>query len=594
MHMLQPFDNQVEKGLIDYYTSVIVLNAGGTINMEGLKESKPSGKVKNMVEKLKKYLEEKDIYIKYESIFERAPDSSNIGAIEWEIIFKKIKDIIDKKIAIEELLKSKGVKYEKGGIVVTHGTDTMEVTSLLISLRLKLINNNLPVIFTGSYSPPNEKNSNTDALKNLKKAIILAKERFTRNENILPPGVYVVIGRDIHIPGRLTKVYSQPDSNGKYFFSFPVPVGQITGDSNIKIDRDYLNTLFQSKIEVDSLAEHSTNKLGIVEHIILDEFSSIRILDDFLNRYHFYRSESERSNIYNSYSPKKVGLIIQGNFIGNPEMPRIIDKLIEIDRNEIPIFMGSKASYNYIIKNAKEKFKYIGLIHKSMSHSKARIKLMWLLGFDIPKEDIVKFMNENIVGELYNDTNKLPEWINYESFPDQIKGVEVVIVYPNINYRVIEDAVSRLITDNNVSNENKKRMSERSKHSRLYIIGFGDGHVPTVNKSISNIVENFLTEKLGVEIKLGKNLHKKNVNSIISELLKDINKNEELKAKIIDYLQFKFRITEDNRRLLYTQIMRLEVEKKIHEIEENKRRLILNSFDKLITEKHYFKKTTRF
>ena len=66
-------------------------------------------------------------------------------------------------------------------IVISHGTDTMVDTGLLLQASLKELK--VPVILTGAMVPLGFENS--DALQNLTESLIAAR--------LLPPGVYVVI-----------------------------------------------------------------------------------------------------------------------------------------------------------------------------------------------------------------------------------------------------------------------------------------------------------------------------------------------------------------------------------------------------------------
>ncbi len=196
--------------------------------------------------------------------------------------------------------------------------------------------------------------------------------------------------------------------------------------------------------------------------------------------------------------------------------------LRDIENNGIPVFFGSKEVYEYICnQNRKSPLKLTGLIDKSMSHSKARTKLSWLLSFeDIPTKNIVSLMHKNIAGELFN-VSELPEWINYETYPDQIDGVEIVVIYPGINPKVIEDAVERL------------KISEKHR-KRLYLFGFGDGHVPVVNKPIKDIIRTFLSDKCQIS---GPDFDNQNsINEILEELASYIMKDDNARSNCKNYL----------------------------------------------------------
>jgi L-asparaginase len=83
-----------------------------------------------------------------------------------------------------------GGERETAGIVLLHGTDTLERTGEL--LAAEIARPRVPIVLTGAMRPFEMKQS--DALQNLTEAIFAA--------GILPPGVYCVAhGRALQFPG---------------------------------------------------------------------------------------------------------------------------------------------------------------------------------------------------------------------------------------------------------------------------------------------------------------------------------------------------------------------------------------------------------
>ena len=302
------FENTVSNKDIEYYRQVIVLCAGGTINMSGMEQRKPSDGVKKALSNISDRLATAGVrFTSDEPLFDRPPDSSNVGELEWKTIIDRIQSIIIRKDQIYRSLLSTGIKVECGGIVVAHGTDTLHITSLVVALETAGKHLSFPIVFTASHSTLDDPKS--DAIGNLQKSIYAAKERFNDESN-LPPGVYVLIGQDIHLASRLTKVYTSPNGDGKYFYSFPSPVGQISSTSGglyrFRVDTDYLSELI--KVEKDLVPELRADKpWGIVEHIYLDKFVHLDVIKDFERRIHLYRSKKDLAG-------REIGLVIQGNF----------------------------------------------------------------------------------------------------------------------------------------------------------------------------------------------------------------------------------------------------------------------------------------
>lgn len=81
------------------------------------------------------------------------------------------------------------------GIVITHGTDTMEETSFFINL---VINTKKPIVFTGAMRPANA--ISADGLRNLYNAVILASSQVAYDQ-----GVLVTLNDVIHTARDITK-----------------------------------------------------------------------------------------------------------------------------------------------------------------------------------------------------------------------------------------------------------------------------------------------------------------------------------------------------------------------------------------------------
>lgn len=548
----------------DFYSSVIVLCAGGTINMSGTQECKPANGVKETLDKTISKLDKMGIAYQYHMLFDRAPDSSNVGEPEWEVIIEKISEIIKEKETIRAQLLEKGAKLEAGGIVIAHGTDTLHITSLVIALEFSIRQLSLPIVFTASHSTPNTPGS--DANDNILKSIYIAKERFAREEN-LKPGVYVLIGEDIHLASRLTKVRTSPNDDGKYFYSFPSPVGQILkskhNDFHFKINNEYLTGLikiesndFKSLFKRKDLYEFDgkNNKTwGIVEHVYLDKFVSIDVVQDLEKRMAFYHSAYD--------SKTDLGIVIQGDFKNNSKFGDIAKILHHMDQKGIIILIGSRNTFLRLIQHYE--YKFLGLISKSLSHLKAKIKLAWLFKHNIQPEHILSLMDVNIAGEIFS-TDILPEWIKFETFQPNKENTEVVIAYPNIHYRVLADAVKRLLLTNHNTSGDLHRFYQY-KNKKLFIYGFGDGHYPTVNKPIVQIVNEFFQRHWSKSIALNSY---DCLDVIIEKISQFVRQHNET---IISYFEERYDLVSNKEQeILFGKLIRTKLKKennaKIHNI----------------------------
>lgn len=449
-----------------YYESVIVVNCGGTINMSGVQERKPAGAVEGEIAIIKEEMKRFDIKIEFVDVFDRPPDSSNMGETEWEIMFSHLAEVVEHKRRIAaKLAAANHPPLEKGGIVVTHGTDTLQISSFVMALKFSLHDTFLPIIFTGSYAPIHHKDG-SDGASNLRNSLFVAKGRRLDGGDELPPGVYVLIGQDIHLASRLSKVYSRPNPEGKYFFSFPAPVGNVfvnKKDFKIKVNRDYL-ALIKG---VEPLKEENVKEVrswGNVEHIVIDYFTAPQVLEDFVGRARLYQATG-----------KRVGLIIQGDFSRNERLPEFVRILQELAGLNVITLVGSRNTYERIVELTP--VQNFSKIHKSLTHAKARVKLSWLLKFTLSAAEVLKLMDTNIIGDIFEIT-ELPQWIKYETLPDIIPGTEVVMIYPNIHPQVMDDVIRRIAGSN--------------ERGRICLVGFGDGHIPAPNKSIAQITQDFV------------------------------------------------------------------------------------------------------
>jgi hypothetical protein len=543
----QGFDREVcvyVKGVDDqdvlFLGSVVVVNCGGTINMGMAPVRGPAGVVEKKLDNIKQEMERIGINVQKESIFDRPPDSSNIGEVEWMQIIDKLKSINNRKIMTADLLRSKGIKLEKGGIVVTHGTDTLQVTALIAALEFSIQSLAVPIVFTASHSPIEVAGS--DGLSNLRKAIFISKERFEPGSQNLPPSVYVLIGQDVHLASRLTKVRTMPDSDGRYFFSFPAPIGRITGSKfHLRIDDAYLYKILPQAPRNLVNKDLPRRSFGIVEHLYVDKFGGASGLEDVKLRASFYRSEIPLEQ-------RGIAFVVQGDFSANPELPRMAKVLADVSR-DAPVFIGSMKSFAKIRE-------YYGdanffLLPKSMTHAKAQAKLRWLLSFANAESCIDDSLNANFAGEVF-DSKELPEWINYETFPDKKKGTEVVIVYPDIHWKVMEDAVHRL---HNSGHPNP----------RLFLFGFGDGHVPAVNLPVRDIVRRYVDREALGAISFGEG--EISVNDVVDRLAHHIKGVPTPQLK--DFLSWKYSI--DRRRLRGILIGELVQEIRNRELEKLKK-----------------------
>lgn len=160
---------------------IIVFNTGGTISMS---ESKETGAVSPT---------EKNPLSELSSLFELFAD------VQFEDLFYLPSPHItfDEMMTIRtRILQAIQQGYE--GIVITHGTDTLEETAYFLELTIQ---SDVPICVTGAMRSSNEIGS--DGLANLRSAIIVAASESSRNR-----GVLVVMNDEVHTSTYVTKTHT--------------------------------------------------------------------------------------------------------------------------------------------------------------------------------------------------------------------------------------------------------------------------------------------------------------------------------------------------------------------------------------------------
>ncbi len=422
-------------------SGVSILNAGGTIDMIGEFARKTVDAVRVLLTHLKNT-------VFYKSVFDKNPDSTNIGPKEWEKIIDHIKDEISRKTTLAEEIKVS--QREMGGIILTHGTDTLAETGLVLSLEF---DGSLPtrIVLTGS-STVNEK----EKILNLKAAEEVAKR------TDIPNLVYVVIDSQIYLGSLISKIRTDSSSKGSLFASYGKAIGAVDSKGNISFDMDFLQTVSSKLANLEKQPKfHKNEEFGYVEHLLIDETTPALVLFQAGNR---IERHAEQAGV-------RAGLVIQGDFSKNPEIEYIRATIQSLKRKKIPVV--SNVSQSGAIN-----------IPYHMTFSKARTKLSWLLRAGVSFESLERELKRDFMGEaggLWGRTD-IPDWAQEKFQPNSFRqGREIVLAFPGIIPEVFIDASNRLLIS---GDSNKKELLVRE---------FGDGNVPLENRSIQDILLTYLT-----------------------------------------------------------------------------------------------------
>jgi L-asparaginase len=230
------------------------------------------------------------------------------------------------------------------GVVITHGTDTLEETAYFLDLTISI---NIPIIVTGAMRSSNEIGS--DGLYNLIESV-----RVSINNAAIGKGVLVVLNDEIHTAKNVTKTHTSNIST----FQSPQygPIGIIT-------------------------------KRGIVFHhtptnrecYIIESISKNVIL---LKAYAGMDSTFLNAIIDLGYDGVVIEALGQGNL-----PPRAVDGVKKLIANKIPVVLVSRC-FNGIVQDiygyegGGKKLKELGVIFSNgLNGQKARLKLLIALSY---------------------------------------------------------------------------------------------------------------------------------------------------------------------------------------------------------------------
>ena len=183
---------------------LLILHTGGTISMKEGENGKVSPSARNpLLDALERLNHPAELH--QESVF-NVP-SPHITLDHWLVL----KDRIEKAVNEEHF----------DGIVITHGTDTLEETAYFLDLALNI---NVPIAITGAMRSSNELVS--DGLINLQSAILVALSEDSKGK-----GVLVVMNDEVHHAKFVTKTHTTNVAT----FQTPTfgPCGLITKNSVI-------------------------------------------------------------------------------------------------------------------------------------------------------------------------------------------------------------------------------------------------------------------------------------------------------------------------------------------------------------------------
>ena len=243
----------------------------------------------------------------------------------------------EKMLALSQYIQEEAGRFD--GIVVTHGTDTLEETAYFLELTLDLV---IPVVLTGAMRSSNE--IGADGLANLRSSILVAAAPESRGK-----GVIVVMNEEIHAATYVTKTHTTNLAT----FQTPTfgPIGLI-----------------------------SKNQVLYFQNIIRQEYYPLQAVKQKVALLKAF-SGMDGSLIRAVGQAGFKGLILEGLGAGNmpPETVQAIEELIE---QGLPVIMVSRAFNGvtedvYDYRGGGKQLRQAGVIFaQGLSGVKARLKLL--------------------------------------------------------------------------------------------------------------------------------------------------------------------------------------------------------------------------
>jgi L-asparaginase len=261
---------------------------------------------------------------------------------------------------VKKIIEKECAENGYDGVVITHGTDTMEETAFLLDLTLQA---DIPVVLTGAMRSSND--IGADGLHNLISAVRTAEEEQAKEK-----GVLVVFNDEIHAAAEVTKAHTTNVSAFQSMMSGPV--GSVTADKIIF----HYHPVRQEKIPVNEINQ----KVALLKACAGMDSDILYALKDM------------------NYDGVVIEAFGQGNL--PPGMIQGIETLIKAAG--IPVVIVSRCprgpvSPVYDYKGGGRHLRDLGVIFcQNLSGPKARIKFMAALAFAKNRKELIGIMeNEN-------------------------------------------------------------------------------------------------------------------------------------------------------------------------------------------------------
>lgn len=264
---------------------------------------------------------------------------------------------LDLMMQLKDIVKKYLERQDIKGVVITHGTDTLEETAYLLDLT---INSPKPVVLTGSMKNASE--PDWDGEKNLIDSITVVL-----SENCKDLGVLVCMNGEINAASEVSKIFSDEVESFK------------------SLDFGSLGFVSKGRVIINRLPR---KREYIPSDKIEKDIDIILVHADMSDKFFRFSADSGAK-----------GVVVEALGVGNVP-PKAYDGIKYIREKGIPVVLTSRCPagetmdiYGYY--GAGKWLKKIGVIFADyLNGQKAKIKLGLLLGMGCNEEELKKWFEE--------------------------------------------------------------------------------------------------------------------------------------------------------------------------------------------------------
>ncbi|PAF50911.1 L-asparaginase 2 [Helicobacter sp. 13S00401-1] len=295
-----------------------------------------------------------------DKLLEAVPELKNIANIKGEQVSnigsQDMNDEVWLKLArrVDTLLKQKDVD----GVVITHGTDTMEETAYFLDLVVKT---KKPIVLVGAMRSATSMSS--DGALNLYNAVSVAASKQS-----IGKGVLVVMNDEIHAAREVTKT----DTTSVNTFASP--------------NAGKLGMVYYGHVKYYM---ESTRKNTYKSGFNIEDISSLPRVDII------YAHPNDTPDFVNlAIKNGAKAIVLAGMGDGNP-YPSVLKALAEAVKKGVIVVRGSRTGSGYVVRNEEvNDDKYGFLTSDDLNVQKARVLLQVALTKTSDPKKIQKYFSE--------------------------------------------------------------------------------------------------------------------------------------------------------------------------------------------------------